>query len=120
MLSVDGFYFPYMTGTESQGMAMFVFRAGMLVGADPLGVTFNGTYALDEVTAKIAGHVKVYAPPNGTLIQGVSTGPSGITYGMPFEVPEAFAEEPFVRLQTPLGPVNMKLKRLRGLEANEP
>jgi hypothetical protein len=111
----NGFYRAYMTGADGQGFAMYVFMDGRIIGADPLGVLFDGGYEVSE-SGELKGEVTVTVPPNGTVIQGVSSGPSGLTYKVPINFGGDLEELDFVRLETPLGPVNLKLEKVRGLE----
>ncbi len=110
----EGFYAGYMTGADGQGFAMFVFRDGIISGADPLGVLFDGSYERSE-TAELNGEITVTVPPNGTVIQGVSAGPSELKYTLPISFERSDLESDFVQLATPLGAVNLKLEKLRGL-----
>ena len=112
---LDGFYVGYFTGLGGSGQAMFVLRQGVLVGADPLGVLFDGNYALNKEKTAYEGAVKVTAPPNGQLVQGVNSGPAGLTYEVPLSLPINFASSNFLSLDTPLGPVNVRLEYLRAL-----
>lgn len=112
----DGFYSAFMTGADGQGYALLVFREGNIIGADPLGVTFDGTFGPEPNGDGWSGEVHVKAPAGGTLIQGVSTGPSGLSYSVPIRLPVDFAERPFIHIETPLGPVNVKLTKIRGVE----
>jgi len=113
MANIDGIYSGYFSGEGGNGLGLFLFRDGTLTGADAAGVVFDGTFAAIETGYR--GTVTVKAPANGMLVQGVSTGPHGITYEMAFEVPSDFAEKPYLLLQTPLGPVTVKLVKLRAL-----
>lgn len=118
MTTWDGFYAGYMHSSGGQGFAMFVFREGVIAGADPLGVEFDGHYAVRE-DGSMAGHVSVVVPPNTTLIQGVTTGASGMKYDVPIDLPSGAFEAPFVRLDTPLGPVNLRMQKLRAAGKEE-
>lgn len=112
--SLDGFYSALFTGKAGEGAAMFILSDGVLVGADPLGVLFDGSY-IPDANGGFTGMVTVKAPPNGELVQGVTTGPDGLTYEVGVEIPSDFETRPFITLTTPLGPVNFTLKRLRGM-----
>jgi len=113
--AIDGVYAAYMTGASGQGFAMFVFQNGSIVGADPLGVLFDGEYSPCPDSGPITGKVTVQVPPNGTVIQGVTSGPSGMTYEVPLTLVREFEQLDFIKIETPLGPVNIKLKKLRSL-----
>jgi hypothetical protein len=111
----EGFYSAYMSGREANGFAMFIFRKGKIVGADPMGVKFEGRYR-ELVTGGLEGNVTVLLPPNNTTIQGPTSGPDGISYEVKLSLASDFARQDCVRIDTPLGPVNLKLVRLRGLD----
>lgn len=112
--SLDGFYSALFTGKSGEGSAMFILSDGTLVGADPLGVVFDGSYVPDG-KGGFTGNVTVKAPPNGELVQGVTTGPDGLIYEVGVQIPSDFESRQFITLTTPLGPVNFSLKLLRGL-----
>lgn len=114
--TIDGVYAAYMTGASAQGFAMFLFQNGIIVGADPLGVLFDGEYLTGADAGPITGKVTVRVPPNGTVIQGVTSGPSGMTYEVPLTLVREFEQLDFLKIETPLGPVNVKLKKLRSLK----
>lgn len=111
---LDGFYVGYMSA-DGYGVVLFVFRGSNIVGVDAGGVKFDGTYAQDSATNSFRGKITVNAPPNIDLVQGINTGPNGLTYEVPFSMPENFLEAPFIRVDTPFGPVNIKLEKLRDL-----
>lgn len=112
--SIDGYYSALFSGRAGEGSAMFILSNGTLTGADPLGVVFDGSYAPDT-KGGFTGKVTVKAPPNGELVQGVTTGPDGLVYEVEISIPSDFETKPFISLSTPLGPVNFTLTLLRGL-----
>lgn len=109
----DGFYAAYMTGEEGQGFAMFIFSNGNIAGADPLGVRFDGSF---EVTNEgtLCAKIVVKVPPDGMVVQGASPGPSGLSYGVSFDLSHDQASDYF-QISTPLGPVNVRLEKLRAI-----
>lgn len=111
---LDGFYVGYMSA-DGYGVVLFVFRGSNIVGVDAGGVKFDGYYTLDPVTKSFNGKITVNAPANTNLVQGGNTGPNGLTYEVPFSMPENFLDVPFIRVDTPFGPVNMKLEKLRDI-----
>ncbi len=113
---IDGFYVGYVSA-ENYGVLMFVLKDDKLVGVDAGGVKFDGTIEQDPDTKVYSGTVKVTAPPNVDLVQGINTGPDGLTYETSLSLPENFLDAPFIDLNTPLGPVNIKLEKLRDLGA---
>lgn len=110
----DGIYAAYMTGSEGQGFAMFVFKDGAIAGTDAVGVTFDGDYTCNN-DGDLLGEVRVNIPPNGTVIQGLSTGAEGFKYVVPLSLNLADVDKPYITMDTPLGAVNLKLEKLRAL-----
>lgn len=108
---MEGFYVGYFTGEAGNGLAMFTLREGVIVGVDALGVRFDGTYEPDKEGYKIA--VKISAPPDGVLVQGISTGTTGLKYEVETTIPGAIDSVPYLTIPTPFGPVNVKFKKLR-------
>lgn len=113
----DGFYVGYMSASSGYGMALFVFHGTTIVGVDVGGVKFDGTFTHDTETGGFHGSIRVDAPPNISLIQGAQTGPKGIKYTVPFSLPANFLETPFLKIETPFGVVNVRLEKLRDLQA---
>jgi hypothetical protein len=110
---VEGFYSVYMTGKEGQGFAMIIFMAGRLIGADAAGCMFDGQYV--EGGEGISVSLSIKAPPNVPRVQGGLTGSQGEENHLDFHLPQNFASNEFVRIDTQHGPVNVKLIRLRGI-----
>jgi hypothetical protein len=113
---LDGFYVGYMSG-QGYGVVLFVFKGNSIVGVDAGGVKFDGNFEKDGETKEYRGKVTVSAPPNIELIQGIRTGDTGLKYDVSFALSENFTELPFARIDTPLGPVNIKLEKVRDLGA---
>lgn len=112
MANMSGFYAAFITGIDSEGLVLFAAHNGKITGTDPSKVLFDGTYHIDE-GGNLIGRVTVSAPPNGTLVQGVSTGPSGVRYETNFTIPIDFENRDYIRIDTPFGPVNAKFSKLR-------
>lgn len=113
--ALNGFYAGYFMGAQGPGLGLFVFKDGVIVGVDAGGVEFDGHYEISDEDGTCSGDIKVKAPPNVTLIQGHVVGPEGLTYTVPIRLPPDFAQKPYVRVETPIGPVNVSLKRVRNL-----
>lgn len=111
---LDGFYIGYMSG-QGYGVALFVFRKPNIVGVDATGVTFDGNYNIDPKDGSLFGTMTIKVPPNIDLIQGGNTGPEGLIYKVTLSIPENFLDAPFIHVDTPFGPVNVKLEKLRDL-----
>ena len=114
-MDIDGFYAGYMTAAGGSGVALFVLRQGVLVGADMGAVQFDGNYSLQD-DGSYAGTVTVKVPPGVTVIQGVTAPPPGLSYEVPLKLSSTFTTDPYFEVITPLGKVNAKLQKLRGLD----
>lgn len=113
-MKIEGIYSAYMTGVDGNGFSMFIFSRGIVVGADPLGVKFEGIY--ERLEDGYSAQIVVSVPSNGTVIQGVSSGATGFEYKVSLKLQDGFEREDFVRIETPLGPVNLKLELLKALD----
>lgn len=111
---LDGFYVAYISGAAGLGMAMFIFREGIVVGSDISGVSYDGTFVASEdgKSAHVSALVKV--PGGTTLIQGHVVPPEGESFRLERIIP-IISDAPFFPLDTPHGPVNVRLTRLRDL-----
>jgi hypothetical protein len=113
--SVDGIYAVYITGQSGNGLILMMMRNGKMTGVDPMGVMFDGDYSPIGSGEEWQATVTVKAPPGVTTVQGVSTGPSGITYKVSYVFPKNFEQQKFLEITTQLGPVNAKFQKLRSL-----
>jgi hypothetical protein len=112
---IDGIYAAYLAGAMANGFGLLLFRNGRIAGADASGVIFDGSYIEDNGSSlSIALNVK--SPPNIPLIQGGISGPQGDIYELKIHLPLNFAEKDFTRVETPRGPVNARLTKLRSLD----
>lgn len=112
---IDGFYIAYITGVEGNGIVMIVMTNGMIVGADPLGVVLDGEYKISSDRTHYDARLAVKAPAGGKLLQGVHTGPDGISYEMQAALPLNLEAQDYLELGTPLGKLNVRFKKLRSI-----
>jgi hypothetical protein len=113
--AIEGFYAGYFTGEAGHGLGLFVFNNGTIVGIDALGVRFDGTYRIIEAGTGFSVSVTVTAPAGGQLVQGTSTGDTGLIYNVDATLPVDIENSSFLTLPTPFGAVNVRLKKLRGM-----
>ncbi|MBC2777296.1 hypothetical protein [Parasphingopyxis marina] len=111
----EGIYAAYMTASEGQGFSMFVFMGGRIVGADPFGVVYDGSYQTQK-DGNLVGQVTVTVPPGVLVIQGATPGPDGMTYQVPLNFETDALGLDYITLETPLGPVNLRMTKIRELE----
>jgi hypothetical protein len=108
---MDGIYVGYFAGEAGNGLAMFVFREGVIVGVDANGTSFDGTYELIGDACRL--QVEVTIPPGGLTVQGVAVGDQSLTYSVETVMPVDVSRLPYLTLPTPYGNVNVRLKKLR-------
>ncbi len=111
--SIDGYYAGYFAGRAGNGLALLTLSNGKLVGVDAAGTQFDGRYELHDDTGAIALDICVSAPPGIMLVQGQSTGEEGFDYHLATEVKISVLDGAVVRIETPIGPLNMRLQKLR-------
>ena len=111
--SIDGFYAGYFAGKAGNGLALLTLTNGKVVGVDAAGTKFDGRYELHGDTGALALDVHVSAPPGITLVQGESTGEQGLDYQLETRIEASALNGAVVRIETPIGPLNMRLQKLR-------
>lgn len=112
--AINGFYVGYFSSTAGEGIALFVFKDGILIGADGGAFQYDGNIATTSDGYEIDATVSI--PAGATSIVGITAGPEGLSYPVKFKLPFSFLEQPFIRILTPYSPVNMRLQKLRDLD----
>jgi hypothetical protein len=77
-------------GDPADGDGLAVLRAGKVLGSDPLGAVFTGTYEFDAARQLNKVRLRLDVPPDGVLVTGYAAGPAGAT----LDVVGAFAGSP--------------------------
>jgi hypothetical protein len=113
--SIDGFYVAYLTGKAGSGFAMLILRNGKIIGADPLGVTYDGIYT-SKTDDGYSVELESAWPPNIALILGGHTGPDGEAVQLNFDLGQNFTDKDYITIQTPRGPVNAKFVKIRNID----
>jgi hypothetical protein len=111
---MDGFYLAYLTGKAGSSIAVFIIRENVIVGLDAAGMSYDGTI---EPKSDGSGFVckVVYVVPAGVpLLTGASPLAEPHRVPLTFELPTDF-DGKVVLVVTPLGPVNVKFQKARGI-----
>jgi hypothetical protein len=66
-------------GAPETATGLAVLRGGQVLGSDPLGAVFAGTYEYDEARALNRVRLRVDVPADSLLITGFESGPDGAT-----------------------------------------
>jgi len=74
-------------GAAEEGSGLAVLRDGKVLGSDPGGAVFTGTYEFDAARSLNKVRLRVDVPADGVLVTGFAAGASGAT----LEVVGAFA-----------------------------
>lgn len=77
-------------GEPAEGSGLAVLRDGKVLGSDPLGAVFTGSYEFDAVRNLNKVRLRLEMPPEGVLVTGFASGPGGAT----LDVVGAFATTP--------------------------
>jgi hypothetical protein len=104
----------YYTGASGSGLGVIAFVNGVLAGADAAGGLYDGEYNTDEA-GRISGKVKMTIPAGVTLVTNGAVSPSPYTVEFPIQLAADFTDGTPMRLELPIGPINIVFKSLRGL-----
>jgi hypothetical protein len=102
------------TGANGSGLGVLVLHNGSVVGADTGGGIYEGSYTENTAASRLDFAITLSFPAGAIPVQ------TGIALPMPMSVPihasvlqdDIGTERPTL-VQTPLGPVNVLLKKLR-------
>ena len=111
----NAIYAVYLTGKVGTSLALFLFKDGTISGADEGGGLYDGEYnnALDQ--KQIFGKIKCTLPPRTQTITGVSSPERFLAYDVPIKFPVEIDPRKVYLIETPIGPVNAKFKKLRSI-----
>ena len=112
---IDGFYTAYFTGIAGQSIGMFVFIDGKIAGADAGGGRYDGTYTASEDGKHIVADVRFSMSAGGMSITGATSGAAPMSVPMKLMLPIDLQPHQVHRLETPIGPVNAKFEKIRGV-----
>lgn len=111
--SVDGFYAAYLSGIAGNSIGMFVFKDGTVVGADGGGGRYDGEYFVTQDQKYIEASIRFMLPIGGASITGITAGSEPLTMTVPLRLPVDFNRTDVHRIETPIGPINAKLEKIR-------
>ncbi len=113
--TLDGFYTAYFAGSTGNSLGMFIFLNGVVTGADVGGGRYDGTYRLSSDGTRIVAEIQFSLPVGNLSITGVAAEVAPISVKMTLELPTEFNRHDVHRLETPLGPINAKFEKIRGI-----
>ena len=108
----EGFYKVDYAGAWGLGFAVLVFDSGVVVGADAMGGTYDGTYEWNPVTSQLDVQVQVKIPAGVTVVQGQVAPEGGLTFSASCSFSREARNE-IVKATTELGDVHVAIDLLR-------
>lgn len=112
---MDGFYAAYLTGRGGNSVLLLAVNSGSLVGVDTGGLHYDGS--VDPRTdGGFNFHVKYVIQPGTQLITGMGSVATPTPVSLDFTVPADFASGTILTIQTPFGPINAKMSKLRDFD----
>jgi hypothetical protein len=112
---MNGFYSAFLTGRNGNTIVLLAIYAGMVVGVDAGGLKYDGTVQ-ELPNGSVRFQVRYVVQPGTQLITGMGSVGAPTPVQLDFIAPEDFAAGTIITIQTPLGPVNAKLNKLRDFD----
>jgi hypothetical protein len=110
---VNGFHALYYTGRTGSGFGVVVFKDGIVTGADASGGLYDGEYTTNQDKQILEGKIKLTVPPGVSLVTGAPVTQQPYTQQFPISLPLDLNQPHPLQIQTPTGPVNLNLKKIR-------
>lgn len=112
----DGLYglrFVATDGDDEPGASggLAVLRSGTVLGSDPLGAVFTGTYEYDDGRELNRVRLRLDVPPDGVLVNGYAAGPHGATLHIAGAFPRASVDTA-AYLQVAGSPISVEIRYL--------
>ncbi|MFT4792169.1 MAG: hypothetical protein ACJAVR_001807 [Paracoccaceae bacterium] len=112
---INGIYTAYMTGTAGNSIAMLVLLDGKISGADVGGGLYDGNYTELLDGKFFDGMIVFNLPSNMASISGIPPQEKPLSVNVPIHLPVEMNPEDFYRLETPIGPINLRMVKVKDL-----
>ena len=109
----DALYSAYLTGKTGFTTALLLFSRGVIIGMDIGAGVYDGEYRTATDNGHLIGTLRFTLPAGISTITGVTSPERQLTFSVPLDLPLPLDEESFVRIETGVGPVNVRFKKLR-------
>ncbi|MDE0942145.1 MAG: hypothetical protein OSB58_06865 [Alphaproteobacteria bacterium] len=107
----EGFWTFRYAGNHGSGYGMFALETGIIVGADVMGGTWDGTYEIVDKHFHL--DLAVTFPPGTTDVITGATSTTEHTERLTLALPNDF-EERDITVQTSRGPLAVNCRKIRG------
>jgi hypothetical protein len=112
---MDGFYAAYLSGRGGNTVILFAIKANKMTGVDGGGLKYDGNIEAAP-NGGFTMQIRYVVTPGTSLITGVGTVAAPTPVALDVNLPSNFADGVIVSVQTPFGPVNAKISKLRDFE----
>lgn len=109
----EGFYSIIFQGRTGWGAGVIVLDTGVVVGADPFGGTYDGTYIYNPATDRLDIDVVVTMAPGTEAVTGVAAGASPVKFPAKLSIPRGNVTGLKHTATTPSGPIDLVLNKIR-------
>ncbi|CAM3870522.1 hypothetical protein [Litorimonas haliclonae] len=111
---LEGFYSAYFSGTAGNSFGVFVFKDGLIRGADAGGGIYKGSYETVENEDSFKGNIIFLLSPGSYTITGMENGSEPVILEVPIKLPVILRKTDVHRIETPNGPINAKFDKISG------
>ena len=111
---LEGFYSAYFSGAVGNSFGVFVFRDGLIRGADAGGGIYKGSFKVLEDEDSFEGNIIFLLSPGSYTITGKEAGDEPVILEVPIKLPTNLRKNDVHRIETPNGPINAKFDKISG------
>jgi hypothetical protein len=112
---MDGFYAGYLTGRGGNSVVLLAIKSNSIVGVDAGGMKYDGSVE-PAANGGFTFHIRYTITPGTPLITGMGGVATPTPVSLDFTVPHDFDSGVIVTIQTPFGPINAKMTKLRDFD----
>jgi hypothetical protein len=112
---MDGFYAAFLTGRGGNSIILLAIKSGSIIGVDIAGLKYDGSIET-AADGNVRFHINYVIQPGTQLITGVGGVGTTTPVSLDFTAPADFASGIVIAIQTPFGPVNAKITKLRDFD----
>jgi hypothetical protein len=113
-MSREGFYSVVFPGRFGRGAGMVVLDDGLVIGADPDGSRYDGTYIHNPTANTLECDITVMLAPGSWAVTRATAGTEWAPFKLKITIPRGpFTDYAHVA-STPAGKINLLLSKIRG------
>lgn len=107
-------YAAYFTGNHGNSIGLFYIDDANLLGIDVGGMKYDGRLEINE-GGGLSGVVQFVMPAEAQLVTGVAGRGTPTKIQVPLKLPQNFDDGRVLRIDTPVGAVNVRFEKIREL-----